>query len=127
MPLRNNNVYKEYSNRGLKSPLGVAQYVAMAKQRHFLKAWRKYRGLTQEQFCERMGVTQGQVSKIEAGKKDVELSYLELAADVLRCEVVDLIIRDPASPEAIWSVWDHLAPPEQQQLVEIGKTFKKVG
>ena len=103
------------------------QYAAMAKKRHFLREWRKFRGLTQEQFCERMGVTQGQVSKIEAGKKDVELSYLELAADVLRCDLPDLLMRDPSSPEAIWSIWDQLAPPERQQLVEIGKTFKKAG
>lgn len=127
MPQRNNYRKPEYSISSLNSSATAAHYAAMAKQRHFLKAWRKYRGLTQEQFCERMGVTQGQVSKIEAGKKDVELSYLELAAEVLRCDVVDLIIRDPLSPEAIWTVWDHLAPPERQQLVEIGKTFKKAG
>jgi transcriptional regulator with XRE-family HTH domain len=48
-----------------------------------LRAARKQLGLTQEQVAERSGVQAGEVSRIEAGKRDPKVSTLEkLAAAV---------------------------------------------
>lgn len=97
----------------------------MGKQRHFIKEWRKHRGLNQEQLAERMGVTQSFVSKIENGKQSPDLAFIEMAAEVLRCEPADLIMRDPTAPESIWSIWDQLKPEQRTQLVAIGEAIKK--
>lgn len=99
----------------------------MAKQRHFIKEWRKARGLTQEQLAERIGVTKSYVSKIEANKRRYDQPFLEAAAEVLRASPADLIMRDPLDPEGIWSIWDTLAPTERRQVVEIAKTLKRTG
>lgn len=99
----------------------------MAKQRHFIREWRKHRGLTQEQLAERIGITKSYLSKIESGKKRYDQPFLEAAAEVLQCEPADLIIRDPSDPDGIWSIWDQLQPAQRTQVVEIAKTLKRTG
>jgi transcriptional regulator with XRE-family HTH domain len=37
------------------------------QQPHYIREWRKHRGLSQEQFAERVGITKGYLSKIETG------------------------------------------------------------
>lgn len=99
----------------------------MGKQRHFIREWRKHRGLNQEQLAERIGISRPQLSKIEKGTRKYDQAFLEIAAEVLRCEPADLIMRDPSEPEGIWSIWDTLAPVQRQQLVDIAKTLKRTG
>lgn len=100
----------------------------MAKaQRHYIREWRKFRELTQEQLAERIGITKSYLSKIESGKKRYDQPFLEAAAVALRCEPADLIIRDPSDPDGIWSIWDQLRPLERAQVVEIAKTLKRTG
>lgn len=99
----------------------------MPKQAHFIREWRKFRGLNQEQLAERIGIDRGYLSKIESGKRRYDQPFLEAAAEVLRCEPADLIVRDPSDPDGIWSIWDALSAPQRTQLVEIGKTLKRTG
>lgn len=99
----------------------------MARQRHYIKEWRKFRGLNQEQLAERVGVSRPQVTKWEKSTRQPNLAELEAVAEVLRCEVPDLLMRDPSDPEGIWTIWDTLAPPERRQVVEIAKTIKRTG
>lgn len=99
----------------------------MARQRHFIKEWRKFRGLNQEQLADRLGISRPQVSKWEKHTRQPDLTELEALAEILRCEPADLLMRDPTDPEGIWSVWDTLAPTERSQVVAIAKTFRKTG
>jgi len=106
--------------------IGVTMW-PMAKTGHFLREWRKHRGLTQDQLAERIGINRAYLSKIESGKRRYDQPLLEAAAEVLRCEPADLIIRDPSDPDGIWSIWDQLKPVERSQVVEIAKTLKRTG
>jgi transcriptional regulator with XRE-family HTH domain len=99
----------------------------MAKQRHFIREWRKFRELTQEQLAERIGVTKSYVSKVEAGKRRYDQPFLEAAAEVLRCDVADLLVRDPSDPEGLWSIYEGLSPVQRRQVAEIAKTLKRTG
>lgn len=99
----------------------------MSSRPHFIREWRKHRGLNQEQLAERIGIDRGYLSKIESGKRRYDQPFLEAAAEVLQCAPADLIIRDPRDPDGIWSIWDQLAGPQRVQLVEIGKTLKRTG
>lgn len=83
--------------------------------------------MTQLQLAERIGIDKGYVSKIENGKRRYDQPFLEAAAEVLRCEPADLIVRNPTDPEGIWSIWEQLRPVERQQVVEIAKTLKRTG
>ena len=99
----------------------------MARQPHYIRQWRKHRGLTQEQLAERIGISKSYVTKIETFKRRYDQPFLEAAAEALRCEPADLIMRDPTDPDGIWSVWDTLAPVERRQVVEIAKTLRRTG
>jgi len=101
------------------------------KQRLFLKEWRKHRQLTQEQLADRLDIDRTIVSKIERGKLQYSQGFLEAAAEALMCEPADLIVRDPTTPERIWSVWDTIPEHERERALTILKTFagapKKTG
>lgn len=92
-----------------------------------LKAWRKHRGLSQEQLAERIGTTTATISRIENAKQNWDQEFLRLAADELRCMPQDLLMRDPTDHEGLWSIWDQLQPVERLQAVEIIKTIKRTG
>ena len=97
------------------------------KPRHFIKAWRQYRHLTQEQLAERIGVTPGNVSHLENGHQNYTQPMLEAIADALQCTPADLLMRNPAQSEMIWSIWENLEQPEKIQAVKILETFRKTG
>jgi transcriptional regulator with XRE-family HTH domain len=102
----------------------------MAKKpasRHFIRAWRKERGLTLEQLAERIGMTHQNLGKIERGLVPYNQVLLELLAEELRCDPADLIMRDPAQKNSLWTIYEALTPVQRQQLVEIGETLKKTG
>jgi transcriptional regulator with XRE-family HTH domain len=97
------------------------------KTRWYLKEWRKHRGYTQDRLAEMTGLSKPFISQLERGDRGFTQDTLELLATVLRCDVADLLIRNPADPEGIWSVWDQLRPVEKSQVVEIAKTIKRTG
>jgi transcriptional regulator with XRE-family HTH domain len=96
----------------------------MASQRQHIKAWRKYRGLTQEQLAERIGISRTYLTKIERGDRKWDQPFLEAAADALRCDPADILTRDPTDPSGIWSLWDGLTPPERIRAVAVLRAMK---
>lgn len=89
------------------------------RRRTFLRQWREKKGLTQEQAADRIGITQGQLSRIERGDTPYNQDFLEQAAEAYQCDPADLIMRDPLLPDAVWSIVDQLkvATPEQREDV----------
>lgn len=99
----------------------------MARQRHFIREWRKHRGLTQDRLAERIGCDRTLITHIEKGRREPDLAFLEAAAQAMSVDVADLIVRNPLDPDGIWSVWDGLSQPQRTQVVEIAKTIKRTG
>jgi transcriptional regulator with XRE-family HTH domain len=96
-------------------------------QPHYIKEWRKHRGLNQEQLADRIGISRPQLSKIEHGKRKYDQAFLEAAAGVLRVEPADLLVRNPSDPDGIWSVWDQIKPVQRAQAIEVLKALKGTG
>lgn len=94
--------------------------------RWYLKQWRKHRGYNQERMAELSELSLGYYNEVETGKRRYNQDLLEKFADVLQCDIADLITRDPADPQAIWDLWDKMQPNQREQLVEIAKTLQKV-
>jgi transcriptional regulator with XRE-family HTH domain len=89
----------------------------------FVREWRRYRNLTQEQLAGRLGTTKTSISRIEAGEQAYTQDFLEACAEALMCEPADLLIRDPSDPDGMWSIWDHAKPAERRQMVELAKVL----
>ena len=100
----------------------------MAKKRkrnrpHFIKAWRKFRGLTQEQLAERLEMTQATVARIEKGEISYTQPVLEAVAEALGCQPGDLIMRDPALPSA-WAPLEGVPDADKPKILQIIQAFK---
>lgn len=96
-------------------------------RRHFVRQWREYRGLTQEQLAERVGVTAGTISQLETGRINYRQPLLEALADELHIRPGDLLNVDPTKDDAMWSIWETLEPAQRRQAFQIIETFKKTG
>jgi len=67
---------------------------------HFIREWRKYRGLTLEQLAERVDLSHGALSQLERGVINYTQPTLEALASALNCEPADLLTGDPKEVEA---------------------------
>lgn len=62
---------------------------------HFIKQWREYRQLTQEQLAAEMGRSQSWIAQLESGSVAYTQQRLEEMSAILRCSPADLISLDP--------------------------------
>jgi DNA-binding XRE family transcriptional regulator len=81
-----------------------------------LRGWRKFRELSQAELGERIGVSDATISRIEKGEQNWDQEFLKAAAEVLRCDPVDLLMRDPSQPGAVWSIWAHAKPADRVRI-----------
>lgn len=65
------------------------------KGRNYVRQWRKFRKLTQEQLAERTGYTPSSISQLETGAQGYEEATLVRLADALGCKPGDLISGPP--------------------------------
>lgn len=59
-----------------------------------LKVWREYRGLTQQQLGERLGLSKMTISGLETGKRDTNTRNWRRLAEVLAVDLDDLVPAD---------------------------------
>lgn len=64
--------------------------------RHFLREWREFRNLTQEQAAERIGWDRTSLSRVEKGQVPYSQGLLEAAAEAYNADVVQLLNVDPS-------------------------------
>lgn len=93
--------------------------------RHFLRAWRKKSGRTLEQVADHLHMSHSQLSRIERYQQPYNQELLEALAELYMCDVVDLLIRDPGDPEAIWTLWDRAKPGERRRITAVAETLLK--
>ena len=101
----------------------IRPHAPRRRRRTFFKEWRVHRGLSQERLAERLGTSVASVSRIEAGIQPYGQDYLEALADTLMTDPASLLIRNPESDDAIWSIWDHAKEGDRRKIVEIAKTI----
>lgn len=94
------------------------------RPRLYLAEWRKYRGLTQEELADRIGISRVHVSRIEKGHSPWDQTFLGAVSEALGCGPVDLLTRDPAGEPGIWDVWNSMNPTEQAQALMVLQAIK---
>jgi transcriptional regulator with XRE-family HTH domain len=96
-------------------------------RRTFVKEWREYRGLTQEQLAERVGMSKSNISQLEQARQGYSAEGLEKLADALRCEPAHLLMVDPTKDDAMWAIWERAKEGERKMIIELAKTVVKTG
>ena len=94
---------------------------------HFIREWRRYRGLTQEQLAEKLGLTKGSISRVENGEVPYSQDLLEALSTALDTEPGSLLMRPPTESEALWLLWSKAQPAERKQLTEMARVIVKTG
>jgi transcriptional regulator with XRE-family HTH domain len=69
------------------------------RRRHFIKEWRKFRGLTQEQLAEILDTTKASISRIESLDQGYTQDFLDACADALGTHPGTLLMRGPSAAD----------------------------
>ena len=85
-------VNADYARGHLPFAALLSDNMQMRDKRHFIREWRKAKGLTQMQLAERAEVTQAMVSRVENGSPYDE-EFLERVAVALNVTPADLLTR----------------------------------
>jgi transcriptional regulator with XRE-family HTH domain len=104
--------------------------IKRTRERHFIKEWRIFRGLTQEQMASRVQLSRENYGRIEGGKVPYNQDFLELAAYALRCDPADLIMRNPTDPSSSWSIMDNLKKADastRERIAAVVEALLKTG
>ena len=112
----------------MESPALVPQTLAMPKARRktYIREWRKFRDISQEDLAHAAGMSAGNLSVLENGKINYTQETLERLADALDCEPGDLLSRDPRSDDGeIYAIARDASPAERKQLAELAKVVLK--
>lgn len=62
---------------------------------HYIREWRNFRGMTQDEIAEKLQINKGLISKIERGVRRYNQDFLEQVAAVLKCRAFELIAGPP--------------------------------
>jgi transcriptional regulator with XRE-family HTH domain len=97
--------------------------------RQRIRSLRVERGLTQEQLCEKAGISLDAVTRIESGSRVPTLNTLERLAHGLNVAITDLVAgasgvsKPPVSATKLASLLDGEAPEVQAAVLLVAKTF----
>lgn len=106
-------------------PKRIALQKPRNRRKTFFKEWREFRGLTQEQLAGRLETSVASISRIESGTQPYTQDVLEALAEALTTDPASLIMRNPAAPEAMWSIWDQAKQGERQLIEELARSVVK--
>lgn len=98
------------------------------KQRpHFVKAWRDFRGLTQDALAEKIQMSVATISQLETGDQGYRQATLEAIADALGTDPGSLLTRDPLEAEEIGAIWGQVPDIEKTRALDVLRAFIRPG
>jgi transcriptional regulator with XRE-family HTH domain len=102
--------------------------IASRGRPNYLKAWREFRGLTQEQLAERVSTNANMISYLESGERGLSAKWLRRLAPVLDTTPGMLLDHDPIALDSdIIDIWAHAGTRERRQISDIAKALVKTG
>ena len=90
-----------------------------ASPQHYIREWRKFRGLTQAQLAEAIAMNRTQLNKIECGRRYHAKPVLEAIAAHLNCEPNDLVRRHPSHGSELETFYKSLSPEERYRALDL--------
>ena len=95
---------------------------------NYLRAWRTFKKLTQEQLAEAVGTNANMIQYLETGERGLSAKWLRRLAPALDITPGLLLDHDPSELDSdVIEIWTHASAREKRQLSEIAKTLVKTG
>ena len=95
---------------------------------NFLRAWRAYRDLTQEQLAELVGTNANMIGYLESGERGLSAKWLRRLAPSLDTTPGMILDHDPHDLDAdVLDIWAHADRRQQRQISEIARTIVRTG
>lgn len=87
-----------------------------------LRAWRRFRGLTQAQLAEIVGTNANMIGYLENGQRDLSSKWLRRLAPALDTTAGMLLDHNPLELDAdIIDIWTSATAMQRRQLVDLAK------
>jgi transcriptional regulator with XRE-family HTH domain len=95
---------------------------------HYLREWRKFRHLTQQQLADAVGTSKTVVSEMERGNLQLSPKWLRKFAPVLRTQPGYIIDHDPEELDNdIIDIWSRIDLQDREQAARVLRSFVKTG
>lgn len=92
---------------------------------NFLKAWREYRKLSQEDLAEKVGTTASMISMLETEQRGLSAKWLRRLAPALNTTPGHLLDLDPESVDTdVISIWASIADRDKAKARQVLLAFK---
>jgi transcriptional regulator with XRE-family HTH domain len=92
---------------------------------NYLRAWRLFREMTQEELAEKVGTNANVIGYLESGERGLSAKWLRRLAPALNTTPGNLLEHDPETlPTDIIDIWAHIPERERERARRILETFK---
>lgn len=95
---------------------------------NFLKAWREFRHLTQQELADLVDTNANMIGYLESGERGLSAKWLRKLAPALDTTAGMLLDHDPAQLDSdVIDIWAHAGARERRQISDIAKTIVRTG
>lgn len=103
-------------------------HTANMEERNYLRQWREYRRLKQEELAELVGTTKAVISLLENEKRPLSSKWLRKLAVPLKTTPGRILDIDPNEAEAeALSIFDHMEEQDRTRAVRILRSLTGTG
>ena len=88
---------------------------------HYIREWRKHRGMTQAELADAIALHRSHLNKIERGRRYHARPVLEAIAAKLHCEPDELIRRHPSHSSELETLYRSLSAEERSRAIALLK------
>jgi transcriptional regulator with XRE-family HTH domain len=95
---------------------------------HYLREWRKFRHMTQQELADAVGTSKTVVSEMERGNLQLSPKWLRKFAPVLRTQPGHILDHDPEELDSdIIDIWARIDERDKEQALRVLRSFDRTG
>jgi transcriptional regulator with XRE-family HTH domain len=121
----NPNVKAEVCSRSNEIQHALPHTANMSEERNYLRQWREWARLSQDELASKAGTTKSVISLLENEKRPLSSKWLRLFAEILGTRPGYILDIDPTEMDKdVFEIWMNLSTEDRTQALRILKTFK---
>jgi transcriptional regulator with XRE-family HTH domain len=93
---------------------------------HYLREWRKFRGMTQQELADALDTSKSVISDMERGELQLSPKWLRRIAPILKTQPGYILDHDPAELDNdIIDIWSHIDAKDRARAANVLRQFMK--